>query len=131
MPNPEWGTKRLCPTTGKRFCDLYRTPIVSPCTGEMLDIEALRRKGAGVIMAAEAKTSRLIEHDTDGDDLIEAAVADDADLDEERLKDDDQGTVSLDDLADIPGDEEPVVDAVPWSGVAGADRHRGSRRGPA
>ena len=30
MPKEEWGTKRLCPTTGKRFYDLNRSPIVGP-----------------------------------------------------------------------------------------------------
>ena len=26
MPKEEWGTKRLCPTTGKRFYDLNKDP---------------------------------------------------------------------------------------------------------
>ncbi|MEM7644881.1 MAG: FYDLN acid domain-containing protein, partial [Pseudomonadota bacterium] len=29
MPKEEWGVKRVCPTTGKRFYDLNRDPIVS------------------------------------------------------------------------------------------------------
>ena len=39
MPKEEWGTKRLCPTTGKRFYDLKKTPVVSPYTGEVVNIE--------------------------------------------------------------------------------------------
>ncbi|MCH1387576.1 MAG: TIGR02300 family protein, partial [Rhodobacteraceae bacterium] len=35
MPKEEWGTKRVCPTTGKRFYDLNADPIVSPYTGEV------------------------------------------------------------------------------------------------
>ena len=27
MPKEEWGTKRVCPTTGKRFYDLNRNLI--------------------------------------------------------------------------------------------------------
>ena len=46
MPKAEWGTKRICPTTGKRFYDLNRSPIVSPYTGEVVDIESVRRKMA-------------------------------------------------------------------------------------
>ena len=46
MPKAEWGTKRICPTTGKRFYDLNKTPIVSPYTGEVVDIETARRKMA-------------------------------------------------------------------------------------
>ena len=34
MARPELGTKRTCPTTGRKFYDLNRDPIVSPYTGE-------------------------------------------------------------------------------------------------
>lgn len=106
MPKAEWGTKRICPTTGKRFYDLNRTPIVSPYTGEIVDIETVRRKAAGAIIAQEAKTAAILDDDLDADDLIETD-ADDADLDEELLEDDDE-TVSLDDLADVGGGEDDV-----------------------
>lgn len=108
MPKAEWGTKRLCPTTGKRFYDLNRTPIISPYTGEVVDIETVRRKAAGAIIAQEAKATTLLDDDLDADDLIEADEADDADLDEELLEDDDDETVSLDDLADVAGGEDEV-----------------------
>lgn len=106
MPKAEWGTKRLCPTTGKRFYDLNRNPIVSPYTGEVVDIESVRRKAVGAIIAQEAKQATLIDEDLDAEDLIEAGT-DDADLDEELLEDDDE-TVSLDDLTDVPGGEDEV-----------------------
>ena len=35
MPKEEWGVKRVCPTTGKRFYDLNKDPIVSPYTGDV------------------------------------------------------------------------------------------------
>jgi len=108
MPKAEWGTKRLCPTTGKRFYDLNRTPIVSPYTGEIVDIETVRRKAAGAIIAQEAKAKTLLDDDLDAEDLIEAEDAEDADLDEELLEDDDDETVSLDDLADVAGGEDEV-----------------------
>ncbi|WP_028028527.1 TIGR02300 family protein [Gemmobacter nectariphilus] len=107
MPKAEWGTKRICPTTGKRFYDLNRTPIVSPYTGEIVDIEIVRRKAAGAIIAQEAKSSAIMDDDLDADDLIESD-SDDADLDEELLEDDDDETVSLDDLADVAGGEDDV-----------------------
>ena len=106
MPKAEWGTKRLCPTTGKRFYDLNRTPIVSPYTGEVVDIESVRRRAVGAIIASEAKSSALLDEELDSDDLIEAG-AEDADLDEELLEDDDE-TVALDELADVPGGEDEV-----------------------
>src|SRR5207253_5433699 len=32
------GTKRICPTTGKKFYDLNKTPVISPYTGEVVPI---------------------------------------------------------------------------------------------
>ncbi len=34
MAKPELGTKRVCPTTGRKFYDLNKDPIVSPYTGQ-------------------------------------------------------------------------------------------------
>ena len=34
MPKEEWGTKRICPDTGKRFYDLNNNPVISPYTGK-------------------------------------------------------------------------------------------------
>lgn len=36
MARPDLGTKRVCPTTGRKFYDLNRDPVVSPYTGEEL-----------------------------------------------------------------------------------------------
>lgn len=36
MARPELGTKRVCPTTGRKFYDLGRDPAISPYTGEEL-----------------------------------------------------------------------------------------------
>jgi len=34
----EFGTKRVCPTTGKKFYDLNKNPVISPYTGEVVPI---------------------------------------------------------------------------------------------
>ncbi len=110
MPKAEWGTKRICPTTGKRFYDLNRTPIVSPYTGEVVDIESVRRKMAASVIARvapEKDDDVLVDIETD-DDLLETAVSDDAELDDDLLEDDSDDNVSLDELADVPGDEDEV-----------------------
>ena len=39
MPKEEWGVKRGCPTTGKRFYDMGRNPVVSPYSGEVVEID--------------------------------------------------------------------------------------------
>ena len=111
MPKAEWGTKRICPTTGKRFYDLNRTPIVSPYTGEVVDIESVRRKmAASVISRAvpDKDDDVLVEDIETDDDLLDAGAPEDTELDDDLLEDDADDNVSLDDLADVAGeDEEP------------------------
>jgi uncharacterized protein (TIGR02300 family) len=34
VARPELGTKRVCPTTGRKFYDLNKDPVVSPYSGE-------------------------------------------------------------------------------------------------
>ncbi|MEY4984087.1 MAG: hypothetical protein RIR62_2353 [Pseudomonadota bacterium] len=111
MPKEEWGTKRICPTTGKRFYDLNRSPIVSPYTGEVVDIETARRKMAAAVISRvlpEKDDDVLVDDLEADDDLLETGVADDAELDDDLLEDDADDNVSLDDLADVAGDEEEV-----------------------
>ena len=110
MPLAEWGTKRICPTTGKRFYDLNRTPIVSPYTGEVVDIESVRRKMAASVIARvipEKDDDAVIDIEAD-DDLRETGVTNEAEIDDELLEDDSDDNVSLDELADVAGDEEEV-----------------------
>jgi len=111
MPKAEWGTKRICPTTGKRFYDLNKTPIVSPYTGEVVDIESVRRKMAASVIARavpEKDDDVLVEDIEADDDLLPAEAAEDTELDDDLLEDDADDNVSLDDLADVAGDEEEV-----------------------
>jgi uncharacterized protein (TIGR02300 family) len=37
----ELGTKRVCPTTGRKFYDLNKDPVISPYTGEVVPIAVL------------------------------------------------------------------------------------------
>ncbi|WP_145106409.1 TIGR02300 family protein [Rhodobacter sediminicola] len=109
MPKEEWGTKRVCPTTGKRFYDLNRTPVVSPYTGEVVDIESARRKAVAAVISrvAPEKDDELLVDDIDGDDdLLDAEATEDTDVDDDLLEDDSDDNVSLDELADVAGDDE-------------------------
>ncbi len=112
MPKAEWGTKRICPTTGKRFYDLNKSPVVSPYTGEVVDIESARRKMAAAVISRvvpEKDDEVLVDDlDTEEDDLLVPGVADDTELDDELLEEDADDNVSLDDLTDVAAnDEEP------------------------
>ncbi len=106
MPNEEWGTKRLCPTTGKRFYDLNKNPIVSPYTGEVLEVDASKSR----MIAADAEdavTAKAKKADTEGEDVLDDDDVD-VDLDDDILDDDDddEDTVPLDDIADVAANDD-------------------------
>ena len=103
MPKEEWGVKRVCPVTGKRFYDLNRTPIVSPYTGETVTIDA----SGGKTMAGPAVTppkSKTKEAVSDDDILVDDD--DTVDVDDDLLDDDEDDSVAFDDLADVASDND-------------------------
>ncbi len=105
MPKEEWGTKRLCPHCGTRFYDLQKDPMTCPACGSEFTVESLTQ-GRGRSLVSE-KTA-MKDEDQD-DDLIEDDLDDDdsGDLDDDLLEDDDDdGDVSLDEIADVAGDDE-------------------------
>ena len=106
MPKEEWGTKRVCPTTGRRFYDLNRTPIVSPYTGEVVILETGKASRTMIADKAEkpAKEEAVVE---DEEEVVLEDDEDDVDLGDDVLEDDDDSDdVSLDDIADVASDEE-------------------------
>jgi len=109
MPNEEWGTKRLCPTTGKRFYDLNKNPIVSPYTGDVVEVDMSKSRmiaaDAEDAVTAKAKKSKVDEEETD---LVEDDDVD-VDLDDDLLDDDDDDdddTVPLEEIADVAADDD-------------------------
>src|ERR1700753_3268584 len=59
------GTKRICPTTGKKFYDLNKSPVISPYTGEVVPIAPVAvsrsRGGEAAARAAAAATEAAPE----------------------------------------------------------------------
>ncbi|NBD29887.1 MAG: TIGR02300 family protein [Alphaproteobacteria bacterium] len=109
MPKEEWGTKRVCPTTGKRFYDLNADPIVSPYTGEIVEVETGKTRTM-VADAEDAQTKKLKESSDEEEEIVLEDDDDESDVDlgDDVLEDDDESDdVSLDDLADVaaPNDE--------------------------
>ena len=105
MPKEEWGTKRLCPHCGTRFYDLQKDPMTWPACGSEFTVESLTQ-GRGRSLVSE-KTA--MKDEDQEDDLIEDDLDDDdsGDLDDDLLEDDDDdGDVSLDEIADVAGDDE-------------------------
>ena len=128
MAKAELGTKRVCPTTGRKFYDLNKDPVVSPDTGVVVALAALppgRARGAPaaapvaplvpeaeVPEAAEVELVSLEEADAEAEggkkvpaaegEEEEVEVADDGADDATFLEpDEDEG----DDVTDIIGGE--------------------------
>ncbi len=107
MPNEEWGTKRLCPTTGKRFYDLNKSPIISPYTGETVAVDNSKSRmiAADAEDAATAK-AKATKGSEEGDLVDDDDV--DVDLDDDLLDDDedDEDTVPLEEIADVASEDD-------------------------
>jgi uncharacterized protein (TIGR02300 family) len=104
MPKEEWGVKRICPTTGRRFYDLNKKPIISPYTGETVTLDANTRTRVAVVEKPEAKEK---EDDVAEDEvLLEDEITADADIGDDVLDDDDDDNVSLEEIADVPANDD-------------------------
>ena len=109
MPKEEWGVKRVCPTTGKRFYDMNRSPVVSPYTGEPVNVETGGKTRILVADKDDVDAKKAKDDDEDlllDDDDVDIADDDDADDDADVLEDDDEDTVSLDEIADVSGNDD-------------------------
>lgn len=106
MPKEEWGVKRVCPTTGKRFYDLNKDPIISPYTGEVVELDT----GKSRMIAADAEdaaTAKAKQSAAEDDDVVlDDDDSVDVDLGDDVLEDDDEDNVSLDDIADVSSDDD-------------------------
>ncbi|MGR3697504.1 MAG: TIGR02300 family protein [Roseovarius sp.] len=108
MPKEEWGVKRVCPTTGKRFYDLNKNPIISPYTGEVVELSSHKTRSMAPD-AEDAETKKLKAGsilDDDADLLDDDDV--DVELDDDLLEDDEDEDVSLDDIADVASDDNDL-----------------------
>ena len=105
MAKEEWGTKRVCPTTGKRFYDLNRDPIVSPYTGEVVTVDTGNKSRTLLSDKSEVKPETASEED-DAVVLEDDDDTPDVDLGDEVLDEDEEDTVALDDIADVSADDD-------------------------
>jgi uncharacterized protein (TIGR02300 family) len=129
------GTKRICPTTGKKFYDLNKNPVISPYTGEVVPIAPVAppraTRGAAPVpptapdMPEPAEAEELVSlEEADAEEntgKVKAVVPeseDDIEVDETiEDGDDDDSTFIADDedegdedvtdiIGDVGGDEE-------------------------
>jgi len=123
------GTKRICPTTGKKFYDLNKSPVISPYTGEVVPIaplappRAMRGEAAARAAAAAEATPEPAEaeemvslEEADAEEntgKVKAVVPeseDDIEIDETIEDDDDDDSTFIADEED-EGDED-VTDII-------------------
>ena len=107
MPKEEWGTKRLCPTTGKRFYDLNADPIISPYSGEVVEVDL--SKSRMIAADAEDAASAKAKASADEDDVVLEDDEDvDVDLGDDLLDDDDDddNNVPLEEIADMSTNDD-------------------------
>lgn len=108
MPKEEWGVKRMCPTTGKRFYDLNKDPIVSPYTGEVVELDITKTR----MISADSEDrsmSRSTSNDLDNE-VVLLDDDDDVDLDlgDDVLDEDADDNVPLEDIADMSSDDDEL-----------------------
>src|SRR6266481_8165344 len=132
------GTKRICPTTGKKFYDLNKSPVISPYTGEVVPIapvappRATRGDAAARAAAASATAAADTPEPAEAEELVSLEEADaeektgkvkavvpesedDIEVDE-TIEDDDD-----DDSTFIPDEEEGDEDVTDIIGDVGSD----------
>lgn len=131
MAKADLGTKRICPTTGKKFYDLNKTPVISPYTGEVVPIapippprtraDAAARASAAAAAAASAATPEPAEaeelvslEEADAEEntgKVKAVLPeseDDIEVDETLDDDDDDSTF----IPEEEEDDEDVTDII-------------------
>ena len=79
MAKSDLGTKRICPTTGKKFYDLNKSPVISPYTGEVVPIAPVAppraARGAAAAAAATAAAADTPEP-AEAEELVSLEEAD-------------------------------------------------------
>jgi uncharacterized protein (TIGR02300 family) len=131
----ELGTKRICPTTGKKFYDLNKNPVISPYTGEVVPIapvapvRATRAEAARSTVPADtapepAEAEELVSleeadaeentgkvkavvPESEDDIEVDETLDDDDDDDSTFIADEEEGDEDVTDIiGDVGGDEE-------------------------
>ena len=137
MAKSDLGTKRICPTTGKKFYDLNKNPVISPYTGEVVRSApiapmapippprtradaAARARAAAAASAAEAtepvEAEELVpleeadaEENTGNVKAVVPESEDDIEIDE-TIEDDDDDDSTV--IADEEEGDEDVTDII-------------------
>ena len=102
----EWGVKRLCPVSEKRFYDLNKDPVVSPYTGEVVEIDSTKTKMISADVADLSTLKNQASEIENAGPVLEDSEDVDVDLGDDLLEEDTEDNVPLEDIADVPTDDE-------------------------
>ena len=136
MAKSDLGTKRICPTTGKKFYDLNKSPVISPYTGEVVPIAPVAPpravRGAAAAAAASAVADapepaeaeelvsleeadaeentgkvKAVVPESEDDIEVDETIEDDDDDDSTFIADEEEGDEDVTDIiGDVGNDEE-------------------------
>jgi len=70
------GTKRICPTTGKKFYDLNKNPVISPYTGEVVPIAPVAPPRARTDAGSRAANADATPEPAEAEELVSLEEAD-------------------------------------------------------
>ncbi len=111
MDHSERGTKRICPTTGRKFYDLNRDPVVSPYTGEVVPTSVATTYTRSAPPAFSRKpVADEEERETDGPELVSL---DEVEAEEADAAGDDTGSdddLTIEDDTESGGDDTLIED---------------------
>lgn len=104
VPRLELGTKRICPTTGRKFYDLGKSPVISPYSGEVVPIAAATTSGRYAAPVAARREAPADEEDEqEGPELVSLDEAEEGDTDTDTDAD---GETATDDASFVVDDED-------------------------
>ena len=76
MAKSDLGTKRICPTTGKKFYDLNKNPVISPYTGEVVPIAPIAPPRTRADAASRAANADAAPEPAEAEELVSLEEAD-------------------------------------------------------
>ena len=131
MAKSDLGTKRICPTTGKKFYDLNKTPVISPYTGEVVPVAPVapvtpQRWRNVAARAAPVPTAEAAPEPMEAEELVsleevdaeedtgkvKAVVPESEDDIDETIEDDDRDDEDSTIIADEEEGDEDVADII-------------------
>ena len=105
MPKDEWGLKRVCPNCATRFYDLQHDPMTCPSCGATYSAESLVAGKSRPVRLEKAKPEPADVADVPDIETDDEVIDTDGDIEDDILEDE-EDNVDLDEIADVPADEE-------------------------